>query len=401
MRANASGGAVAADAALAPVMELHLASRAAALQGASARAAQLRTSALDAARAALPADSLVTIALAWRVINPRLAVQEDSDAPLPQGYSTEEVLAHAARVIQVMTRRDDDGPEEERMPATEERLQLLLRCLEVLHARWRAGTLHTPSAAEAAFFQGSSAREAPEVCGANLYVECALLAAGNPDFWQQSDQRLRAVAGAMRAALEAFARGDLAPRPAAPDIREHMALAHPIRSLDNLLEAVLTEERGLLQPLRSAHGLRRAEEAQLREMWAQRRNTFFSDGTVFTPRENAARIAPFAAALFGQQTDVDAADAESGTFRFCEPAPRGRHACTLPACAASEPQGAPFQVCARCRGARYCCAAHQAEDWRRHKRMECVKPPAAAADNNKKKSEGGAGGSQQARAQRR
>jgi hypothetical protein len=380
-------------------MELHLASRAAAVQGASARAAQLRASALDAARAALPADSLVNVALAWRVVHPRLAVRDDRGASLAPNCPFEEVVAYGERVIeswrQLARDNDDDCPEDERMPATEERLQLLLRCLEVLHARWRAGTLHTPSAAEAAFFLDSGTREAPETCGASLYAECAMLAANNADAWPQDpaawhDQRLRAVAGATRAALEAFARGDLAPRPAPPHLRDDMACSHPIRALDDLLKAVLTEERGLLQPLRSAHGLRRTEEAQLRELWAQRRNTFFPDGTVCTPRENAARVAPLLA-MFGCTADADAWEASSGTFAFRQPAPRGRHTCTLPACAASEPHasGAPFQVCARCRGARYCCAAHQAEDWRRHKRMECVKPAAAAAEAGNKKTDGG------------
>jgi hypothetical protein len=333
------------DAAMPAVMQLHLAARAAAVEGASARAAQLRASALAAAHGALPADSLVTTALAFRVVNPHSAVQDDRRAPLPPDCPIEDVFAYGERVIQALRRRGDDRPEEERMLATEERKQLLLRCFEVLHSRWRAGTLHTPSADETTFFLNSGTREAPEVCGADLYAQCAMLAVLIPNTWPREcaddvsaaawrDQRMRAVAGATRAALEAFARGDLAPRPAPPHLRDFQACAHPIRALDKLLEAVLTEERGLLQPLRSAHGLRRAEEAQLRALWAQRRNTFFPDGTVYTQRENTERMASFLTLLgldtllpvLGLDTDADACEAAIGVndAAFRQPTPRGR-----------------------------------------------------------------------------
>jgi hypothetical protein len=46
----------------------------------------------------------------------------------------------------------------------------------------------------------------------------------------------------------------------------------------------------------------------------------------------------------------------------------GLRACALPACGAREPHARAFKVCARCRAACYCCAEHQREDWKRHKR---------------------------------
>jgi hypothetical protein len=50
--------------------------------------------------------------------------------------------------------------------------------------------------------------------------------------------------------------------------------------------------------------------------------------------------------------------------------------CALPACGGTEPHRRAFKVCARCRGAAYCCAAHSAEDWKRHKRQDgCAAPP--------------------------
>jgi hypothetical protein len=46
----------------------------------------------------------------------------------------------------------------------------------------------------------------------------------------------------------------------------------------------------------------------------------------------------------------------------------GLRACALPGCGAVEPHAKAFKVCSRCRRPAYCCAAHQQQDWRRHKR---------------------------------
>jgi hypothetical protein len=42
-----------------------------------------------------------------------------------------------------------------------------------------------------------------------------------------------------------------------------------------------------------------------------------------------------------------------------------------------EPRPKAFKVCGRCKRACYCGEAHQAADWRRHKRDDCT--PADAA----------------------
>jgi hypothetical protein len=41
--------------------------------------------------------------------------------------------------------------------------------------------------------------------------------------------------------------------------------------------------------------------------------------------------------------------------------------CALPACAVPARAGESHKLCARCRGAAYCCVEHQRQDWQRHK----------------------------------
>jgi hypothetical protein len=54
----------------------------------------------------------------------------------------------------------------------------------------------------------------------------------------------------------------------------------------------------------------------------------------------------------------------------------GLRSCALPACGAAEAYPKTYKLCGRCRGAAYCCAAHSAEDWKRHKRDDgCAPPP--------------------------
>jgi hypothetical protein len=57
------------------------------------------------------------------------------------------------------------------------------------------------------------------------------------------------------------------------------------------------------------------------------------------------------------------ADAEAGP---------GLRECAMATCGKREVSRMEFKVCSRCRGVTYCCAEHQREDWRRHKRS-CTK----------------------------
>jgi hypothetical protein len=81
----------------------------------------------------------------------------------------------------------------------------------------------------------------------------------------------------------------------------------------------------------------------------------------------------------GQDTRVEltksARDA-LGARAAADVARRGLRSCALPACGATEEYPKTYKLCGRCRGAAYCCAAHSAEDWKRHKREDgCAAPP--------------------------
>jgi hypothetical protein len=76
--------------------------------------------------------------------------------------------------------------------------------------------------------------------------------------------------------------------------------------------------------------------------------------------------------------DVIAAEWQAHRCRAMEDVARhGLRACALPGCGATEPQPKTFKVCSRCRRACYCSQAHQAADWRRHKREDTCTAAAA------------------------
>ena len=52
----------------------------------------------------------------------------------------------------------------------------------------------------------------------------------------------------------------------------------------------------------------------------------------------------------------------------------GLRRCTLPGCGATEPHPKAFKVCGRCKSTAYCSTEHAAQDWRRHKHAECSRP---------------------------
>jgi hypothetical protein len=56
-----------------------------------------------------------------------------------------------------------------------------------------------------------------------------------------------------------------------------------------------------------------------------------------------------------------------------------RRTCALPSCGAREAHVSHFKLCAACKTVVYCCKAHQAEDWKRHRKEECKAARAAAA----------------------
>jgi hypothetical protein len=115
-----------------------------------------------------------------------------------------------------------------------------------------------------------------------------------------------------------------------------------------------TASGGLLYKLRVTNALTREEEATLREQ---------------------VLPAVTKVALAGEDAVMTVWKAHHR--RAAEDMARhGLRACALPGCGATEPQPKTFKVCSRCRRACYCSAAHQQQDWRRHKREDaCAAAP--------------------------
>jgi hypothetical protein len=307
------------------VTQLDRVARAAAEQGDATRAAELFASALAVAEAALPAESLIIASLLFHVA----ASVADADC--------------------------EPGAHE---------LDMQRRCLVILHARMRAGTLRTPAPEEASFLSSSAApgtSAAARVCGLSLYVDCAVNALQRWPRTAGDDRALQGAHGALRAALDALGRGELAAAPPPPG-RPSAPCEHPVPKLDVLLQHVFADDSGLLLPLRSRCGLRRADEARLRELMVHRRRARTGDVAAVAPRLAGMPVDELLAAGGEHEAAPDVAL-------------RAPHRCALASCDAAEPEimggTSVFQVCARCRTARYCSSAHAAQDWRRHKRMEC------------------------------
>jgi hypothetical protein len=107
----------------------------------------------------------------------------------------------------------------------------------------------------------------------------------------------------------------------------------------------------MLQRLRATCGLTQQEEEELRQL-AQRTDAFFVQSQDAFDQH---RVGDFAAKQARAAADVER---------------HGLRRCALPACDAQEAHPKLFKLCGRCRGAAYCCAAHSAEDWKRHKRED-------------------------------
>ena len=123
--------------------------------------------------------------------------------------------------------------------------------------------------------------------------------------------------------------------------------------LDKVLDEVMASG-GLLHKLRAINALTREEEATLRQ-----------------------DVLPAVTQMALSLSDAVAADRQARKARAAADLERhGLRACALPDCSATEPQPKAFKVCSRCRRACYCSAAHQQQDWRRHKREDaCATAP--------------------------
>jgi hypothetical protein len=367
--------AKAALAPLAPLLAaLHAARKPAELLRA-ARAVELYERALvlcdDAVAAGtLPADSFILATVVHelvcnRMLAAELALASNARPALASGAGPPSHCQFAARA---------------RAWRTETRgVSLSQRQLATLTARWNAGTLFTLAPAERAFCEEEGLLEAdsspsPHAAVANLLF----WAANDAAFWwpceTQRDERETARVCGVTAALRAlaslveqsFARGRTQHTVVNGRIRLHLFRLHDgvAPQLSQLLHhfALDEEEAPLevapqLHALRAVGGLTAAEEQTLRVV-AQ---PFVEQQLDSAGEGNAAELARLQA-----RADADMA----------------RHAlrgCALPACAATEPHPQAFKLCSRCKTAVYCCKAHQAEDWKRHKREDCCNDSATEA----------------------
>jgi hypothetical protein len=305
-----------------------------------ARALELRERALARADEALPPTSLL---VAWLL----------HDVCYARTAHCKEVLAatgtsqHAVEYVQAWR--------------TDEHILLPLaqRCLAIMLARWRAGTLLVLEPHERTFFVGTGA--CAQLVIAGQYTSCAVDAVR---VWPltlptaaEEDARAHAVYGALRTALELDARGFL-PSGGLTEAEEATTLGADVaRTARILLAAVLSGSAGwMLQRLRATCGLSQPEEEDLRRLM-QRTDFVQSQDDAFIQH----RVGDVAAKHARAAADVER---------------HGLRRCALPACGATEAHPKLFKLCGRCRGAAYCCAAHSAEDWKRHKREDACRAAA-------------------------
>jgi hypothetical protein len=319
-----------------------------------ARSSELFERALFAAETLQPADSLIIAALLIQVVGAR-------------GYAR----AEAAGSLYVGG-ADFAPPAAGRAALADEAtgaLPLARRALALLHARWRAGTLFSPTPDEREFFTGfgsggdvrlddtPAAREQSIIMsGADCFISAAADAVTLwPPLVAPADEaaRLRAVCGALHATVDMF---DDRRSTSTPLRLSHVTLAQ----LHALLAAALSAAApdGLLPRLRAVQevGLSAETEGLLRgiaDLVRQQQGT-------------TARLAAQRAAI-------------ERTLAAREVARHGLRACAAPGCGAQELAPRTWKLCSRCRKQAYCCAEHQREDWRRHKREDGCQQAEAAA----------------------
>jgi hypothetical protein len=179
---RAHGGADAAAATVAPLLQLRRAAQKVVQFARYARAVELYERALAAAELALPRDSLVIASLLSELDGTHVGASQAN----PASRETAESVA------------------------------LRQRSLHLLHARWQAGTLFAPTAEETAYLVEDEHPFLPaQMCGAYFYITVTHYVAENlpPRTPGEAEARLHAVYGALRAALEMDARGMLERHP--------------------------------------------------------------------------------------------------------------------------------------------------------------------------------------------
>jgi hypothetical protein len=316
--------------------------------GRYARAVELLERALAAADAdaTLPRDSLLVTLVLFDLVYVRVSAVE-----LHAPDSATDVANSVARTAA--------------WRAEPRALALSQRALALLLARCDAGTLFVPlapverSALDAA--QLGPDEELPGALPSQRADSLFSVAADAVLFWPPLNEpaaeeaRLRGVAAAARAALTLHAHGFLHEGRRMNDLL--LLSEDTVTLVMAVLQNVLDEDAasgGLLYKLRAINALTREEETLLRE-----------------------QVLPFVTKLALAGEDAVMTVWKAHQRRAAEDVARhGLRACALPGCGATEPQPKAFKVCSRCRRACYCSAAHQQQDWRRHKREDaCAAVP--------------------------
>jgi hypothetical protein len=305
--AAARDATTSAAATVAPLLQLcHAATKARNIMR-EARAAELFERALAAADAALPRDSLIIADLLRAVTVEYARLGRDARG----GVSCKATLAAIWR----------EDP------------QLLVaarRALDILRARWCAGSLFNFTPEEEAFFGESDTTFHHEHwdikgTGADLYITCA---AQTLDCWPppstRADEmaRLHDIHNALRAALQLCA--------PLLGVGGSRCFAFPPHTLAMLHSLTARLDRGILHPLRCDCGLTLVDETALH------------------------RLAPMVNRSIGevdrQFAEDDAACAKAAA---ADVARHGLRRCALPSCNATEPHPKRYTLCGRCRGVAY------------------------------------------------
>jgi hypothetical protein len=350
--ARGKAGAAARDpaATVAPLRRLYDAGITATRMERHARAEELYARAVAAAEAALPAAADGGTTGASLIMSTLLRAQYIARTAAAAG-NVEQDDATSARI-----RASLQGAES---------TALLVRARDIGRARWRAGTLFEPTPEETAFFQGRIAPHAHKIAGITVLLECAMMVFMLTHPASHNQDGRSAVLDALRAALEADARGLLGLQPPLQQQQQQQqraavtnqmnvdATVAARNSLQELLQYTLGEG-GLLVALRALHGLSSADEAALRVLLRR------VDASLNA--HAGPDLSEYTAAMRQRAAD--------------DVARHGLRACALPECAATEPHPKAFKLCSRCKTVVYCCKEHQQVDWRRHKRDDGCKAAA-------------------------
>jgi hypothetical protein len=328
MQRGAAAAVTPADT-VARVVELTLAATTALMRVRTLRAHELFARALAAADAVLPRDSLVAAHLLYWMTNTHVMWKCGTGDPYDRAVRGGAAWHDDADVL----------------------LPWAQRCMNGLHARWRAGTLFTLTPEERAFCAGMGMPPL-RAMGAESYI-CQATEALN--LWPpartaaEEEARVRGLHGALQLVLQLEARGYLRPGALldATELKKGF-----LRTVAGVIGFSVARPE-LMQQMRALCGLSQADVMALTLLGAR----------LQPPEEVTAWMQQ---AMAGELRDDD----DLNDRAAADVARHGLRACALPECGAVEPQPKVFKLCSRCRGVVYCSAAHQQQDWRRHKRAE-------------------------------